>query len=60
MTFRAHDLNTNEAIGPVRHSVHFARSDALRYCADTGRHATVLKTESVWTTQTPAEARKEA
>lgn len=53
MTYQAFDIiDTKSAVGPVRASLMFARSDAYRHQTDTGRDAFVVEMKTVWTTQT--------
>ena len=48
------------AVGPMRASIQFARSDAIRHQRDTGRDAVVARYEIVWVTRTIDSAIEEA
>lgn len=61
MSYQAFDAKYPTAsVGPVRASIQFARSDALRHQRATGCDAIVVRHEIVWTTQTIDSAIEEA
>jgi hypothetical protein len=58
--FQAIELESHQPVARPRHSVQFARSDAMNHLNETGRHCGVCKVEVVWVTSTIADLGLEA
>jgi hypothetical protein len=58
--YQAIEIESHKPVGGARHSIQFARSDALRHLNETGRHCGVCRIEMVWVTSTLADLNIEA
>jgi hypothetical protein len=58
--FQAIEIESHQKVGPPRHSIQFARSDAQRHLSETGKHCGVCRIEMVWVTSVLADLGIEA
>jgi hypothetical protein len=48
--YQSIEIESHKPVGPARHSVQFARSDAKRHQIETGKHCGVVRLTIIWTT----------